>query len=106
MGGGIPGFPHGLFSSLPSGKPAAGAELRRRRESNRATKNVPAIALGSRRARRLTPGRQINLRVEPIRHSLLFRAMAILAVAVSFTAVAFAADSYRIVHTYPHDPGA
>lgn len=45
----------------------------------------------------------------PIRYfrlSCLSRAIAVFTLALAYTAAASAADSYRIIHTYPHDPSA
>jgi glutamine cyclotransferase len=41
-----------------------------------------------------------------MRISAYCRAVAVIAVSIAASAPAFAADTYRIVHTYPHDPHA
>jgi glutaminyl-peptide cyclotransferase len=41
-----------------------------------------------------------------MRLSLLVRALAIVAIAAAAGSCAFADDSYRVIHTYPHDPHA
>ncbi len=41
-----------------------------------------------------------------MRISAYCRAVAVIAVSIAASAPAFAADTYRIVHTYPHDPQA
>ena len=41
-----------------------------------------------------------------MRFSFCLRACAVLAVFVATASLAFAADTYRVIHTYPHDPQA
>jgi glutaminyl-peptide cyclotransferase len=41
-----------------------------------------------------------------MRHSSLHRVLVVFVVAAATASLAFAADTYRVVHTYPHDPKA
>ena len=42
----------------------------------------------------------------PVLFSALCRAAAVISISIAASALAFAADTYRVVHSYPHDPQA
>lgn len=54
----------------------------------------------------MTPDRRIKRYHFSMRISSFSRALAVVAALASVANLAFAADGYRIVHTYPHDPQA